>query len=254
MTVRREKTIEEILKVIPELRDGQLAWLGRLTEIFNSPMKCITSPSSDLVTEAIVDYFGNALMFHHCFSVESFSKDKFEYVLEQSFIANNKEAKRAPKGNPGHDITIENVGFSLKTQADKNIQHDVVHISKFMELGKGNWSDKPEDLNGLREQFLTHMESYERILTLRNLRAGHGWHYELVEIPKALLMEAVDGKMEMKTDSTQNPKPGYCRVFNQNNKLKFSLYFDGGTERKLQIKGLDKTLCKVHCEWIFNFA
>ena len=36
--------------------------------------------------------------------------------------------------------------------------------------------------------------------------------------------------------------------------VKFSLYFDGGTERKLQIKHLRKDLCKIHATWIFGSA
>jgi hypothetical protein len=34
--------------------------------------------------------------------------------------------------------------------------------------------------------------------------------------------------------------------------LLFSLYFDGGGERKLQIKSLKKGLCKVHATWQFD--
>ena len=33
--------------------------------------------------------------------------------------------------------------------------------------------------------------------------------------------------------------------------MKFALYFDGGTERKLQVKDLQKSLCIVHGEWDF---
>jgi type II restriction enzyme len=60
-------------------------------------------------------------------------------------------------------------------------------------------------------------------------------------------------------NSTQIPKPGYCRVYEEKEgglfgterKKKFELYFDGGGERKLQIKALDKSLCTIHAEWIF---
>ncbi|MGH8070867.1 MAG: hypothetical protein ACRERE_37675 [Candidatus Entotheonellia bacterium] len=39
-----------------------------------------------------------------------------------------------------------------------------------MELGKGTWTDQEEDFRGLREQFFRHLESYDRILSLRRLR------------------------------------------------------------------------------------
>jgi hypothetical protein len=127
-----------------------------------------------------------------------------------------------------------------------------------MELGKGDWSNKPEQLKGLRDQFLKHMKNYERIVSLRamsRIRVGKTyWHYELVEIPKALLEEAANGELKMQMDSRQNPKPGYCTVRDERGNLKFALYFDGGGERKLQIKDLKKSLCIVHAEWDFSPA
>ena len=83
-----------------------------------------------------------------------------------------------------------------------------VQLSKFMELGKGEWS-----LPRLRGLFFKHMESYERIFTLRALSDAESHKkYELVEIPKALLLGADRGEFEVMENSKQNPKPGYCRV------------------------------------------
>jgi hypothetical protein len=99
------------------------------------------------------------------------------------------------------------------------------------------------------------MQSYERIFTLRRLKdIDVKIRYELVEIPKALLLEATDCELEICTNSRQNPQPGYCHVKNATGQLKYSLYFDGGTERKLQIKHLRKDLCKMHATWTFGSA
>jgi hypothetical protein len=56
------------------------------------------------------------------------------------------------------------------------------------------------------------------------------WHYELVEV-KALLEEAAKGKLEMRQESAQNPKPGSCTVKDGKGNMKFALYFDGGHTR-----------------------
>ena len=120
-----------------------------------------------------------------------------------------------------------------------------------MELGKGVWGDNPNDLVGLRKQFLEHMKAYDRILTLRTLTKAPKWKYELVEIPKSLLIKAKDGELKMMTNSKQYPKPGYCYVRNEVGETIFDLYFDGGTERKLQIKNLNKSYCSVHATWEF---
>jgi type II restriction enzyme len=52
-------------------------------------------------------------------------------------------------------------------------------------------------------------------------------------------------------ESTQSPKPGCCDVKDADGKLKFQLYFDAGSERKLQVRHLRKDLCMVHAYWEF---
>ena len=66
-----------------------------------------------------------------------------------------------------------------------------------------------------------------------------------------ILKLANGGQLEMKLDSKQFPKPGYCYVRNEDGQIIFSLYFDGGGERKLQIKNLSKDACRVHAQWEF---
>ncbi|MDV2888178.1 hypothetical protein RYX45_23730, partial [Alkalihalophilus pseudofirmus] len=83
----------------------------------------------------------------------------------------------------------------------KAIKIDEIHISKFMELGKGNWGNNINDLKGLRDQFFKHMSSYDRIFTLRLISRAPRWHYELVEIPKDILMETRFGEFEMMFNS-----------------------------------------------------
>ena len=123
-----------------------------------------------------------------------------------------------------------------------------------MELGRGTWTDKAEDFIGLREQFFQHMRSYDRILSLRRLPGtrAYSWHYELVEIPKSLLLEARNGVLRIMHQSRQFPKPAYDDVPNPGGESKFQLYFDAGGERKLQIKGLKKACCLVHADSRFE--
>ena len=122
--------------------------------------------------------------------------------------------------------------MSLKTQADKSISEDMINISKFMELGKGEWS-----LPTLRGLFFKHMQSYERIFTLRALSDAESHKkYELVEIPKALLLGADRGKFEVKENSKQDPKPGYCRVIDKDGSIRFELYFVCQTVRRFRLE------------------
>jgi len=251
MADNRQERIADLVAKLPDLTDGQISWIANVVDVFNSPSE-FTVFASDIFDETTLENFGDALRIHHSFSVEAFTKDKFEYVLEKVLKISGVRASLAPRGNRGHDITIRGQSVSLKTQADRHIRSDQIWISKFMELGKGQWSDKPSELTGLRDMFLEHMDQYDRILTLRALQRGPEWVYELVEIPKVLLMKANEGELEMKIDSRQMPKPGYCYVRSPGGELIFQLYFDGGGERKLQVKKLLKSYCTVHGTWKFT--
>jgi type II restriction enzyme len=129
-----------------------------------------------------------------------------------------------------------------------------------MELGKGSWVVE-SDLVALRQRMFDHMGRYDRILTLRALAINQEWfearlrfQYELVEIPKELLFRSAKFIPTMITNSKQNPKPGICRVLDDRQEPVFELYFDGGTERKLQIRNLRKSDCVVHATWTFYQA
>lgn len=246
--------LKKIIARLSNASAGQLDVLDRILEQLQKPATFTRNEQSDLVNDCVLNGLGDVLRIHHCFSAEAFTKDRFEYALER--VANDcgMKASRAARGNPGHDLNFNGVPFSLKTQADRNIRPDRIHISKFMELGKGTWTDKEGDLVGLRDQFFAHMKNYDRILTLRRLPQTGFEFYELVEIPKPLLQEAATGKLEMHHASKQMPKPGYCTVLNAAGQIKFQLYFDGGTERKLQVRALNKSFCIVHATWKFPAA
>lgn len=245
--------------LLPKLRNltpNQLRIIDSIQHVFGLPNEFQRLDHSDIVSDEFLESFGDSLRIHHAMSTESFTKDKFEYAMDQIMRQLGRKSELSVRGNRGHDITIEGDRWSLKTQADRNIRVETLHVSKFMELGQGTWENEV-DLYGLKDQFIRHMESYERIFSLRQLSnsAKHVdpsvYRYELVEIPKPLLMRAIDRPCEMKHDSTQTPKPGTCSAYDQDTLL-FELYFDGGSERKLQIRKLNKAYCTVHATWTFS--
>jgi len=243
------KLATSILPGIETLTQSQIDWVSAVIRQFQLRSAFHRSPLSDLITADVLNMLGDALRIHHAFSRQPLSKDRFEFALEGSLNRAGIQAKLVDsRTNRGHDITIQGVPVSLKTQADAGIRADSLHISKFMELGKGPW-----DLPVLRDMFLQHMHSYERIFQFRCLLPGpEKYSYELVEIPKVLLVEGANAELVIQEKSAQTPKPGYGNVFDDSGKLKFALYFDGGTERKLQIKKIRKDLCIVHATWQFD--
>lgn len=243
------KLINSLRRALEALTPSQIDWVSAVVRQFQLPYEFHRNQSSDLITPGVLDMLGDALRIHHAFSRQPLSKDRFEFALERSLIRAGIQAELVGNWtNRGHDITIGGVPVSLKTQADASIRPNSLHISKFMELGRGAW-----ELPLLRDMFLDHMRSYERIFQFRCLLPGPTTYlYELVEIPKALLVESENAQLVIQTRSRQTPKPGYGNVFDAAGKLKFALYFDGGTERKLQIKKINKDLCIVHATWRFE--
>ena len=241
----------DLLEALDRLTPAQQQWIRAAILAFGMPRLFWRAPDSDMVTQTVLENLGDRLLSHHANSRQSLSKDRFEFALEEALNASDMPAELVKsRTNRGHDITIQNIPVSLKTEAAKNIKEGTIHVSKWMELGKGEWV-----LSRLRDSFLEHLQSYERIFTLRCLDTNPSRiRYELVEIPKSLLLEAKNCVLAPCKDSEQKPKPGYGYIKGTAGNLKFSLYFDGGTERKLQIKHLRKDLCKVHATWLFGSA
>lgn len=246
----QQRLTNEVIRAARTLDIGYLRLLAYIAVILRRKVE-ITADGESPFTEEFARYFGGILLVHHALSEEPLTKDKFEHAMLRVLGESGLDTQLAPKGNPGHDITVGGERWSLKTQADRNLKPDSLHISKFMELGRGKWTDE-SSLSGLRQHMFDHLKRYDRILSLRHRIDGANRHYELVEIPKRLLLEAKNGKLTLNNASKQNPKPGYCRVYDRQKKLKFQLYFDGGTERKLQIQHLQKRLCYVRASWQFK--
>lgn len=246
-----DKDKKALLEAFGRLTPAQQQWVEAVILAFGTSHDFWRAPHSDLITDAVLENLGDRLLSHHANSRQSLSKDRFEFALEAALNAANIPATLVEsRTNRGHDITIRGMPVSLKTEAARNIKEDMIHVSKWMELGKGEWV-----LSRLRGLFLEHIKSYERIFTLRCLSADPTrTRYELVEIPKSLLLEAENCVLRVCKGSKQKPKPGYGDVKDGAGNLRFSLYFDGGTERKLQIKHLRKDLCTVHATWAFGSA
>lgn len=246
---------ENIKDRLEKLSEGQLAMLNGIVDTFLQDIQAKRKDDSDVICLQFLDAFGDILKLHHSLSDDYLDKHRFEAAMERVYKVLGIDAHRPGRNNPGHDISVAGVPWSLKTQGDNGIKPDFLHISKFMELGKGKWETE-SDLQGLRDRFIQHMAAYERIFQLRYFKrqpdeeSPQSHFYELVEIPKSLLLEAEAFDCVMSHASKQNPKPGYCTV-SKNGTVSFRLYFDGGSERKLQIKDIRKSLCIVHATWEF---
>lgn len=248
MAVKKE--ILGLTNKLEALTDSQLDWVRAFIDQFQLAHEFTRDPTSDLVTDGVLQGLGDLLRIHHAMSRQALSKAPFEYAFEKALNrAGHHAVLNTNATNPGHDITVNGIAISLKTEAATGIKESTLHISKWMEMGKGDWDPPKIQL----PRFHAHLAGYSRIFSLRCLaRTGTRYWYELVEIPKTLMQEATQKAMRPAAKTRQQTTPHYCEVFDKLGQKKFALYFDAGTERKLQVKDLRKEFCKVHATWRFE--
>ncbi len=249
--------VERLVEAISRLSAWQRDYVARIVAGLNIPVQGEACPDSDIATPDFLEAMADVLRGHHVTSSRPLGKELFEHALAAVLVDLGHAAKLSPRGIPGADLEVDGFPWSLKTEGSQTIRRDQLHISKMMELGKGAWQTE-QDLGNLRNRMLDHLGGYDRIFSLRYLsgaksRRDQGEHeYELVEIPKTLLQRSAGQPCSMHSGSRQTPKPGVCRVVGDDGRLEFELYFDGGTERKLQIRKLRIDLCVVHARWKFS--
>jgi hypothetical protein len=240
------KQQQDILAALNALSPMQVARFETLLQAFTKPVNAKLLAPSPLVTQKVVDEMAVRLVAHHASTTQPMTKTIFEHALCDAMNAAGIKAALHKSGtNRGHDMTANEVAVSLKTEAATAIKPSSIHVSKWMELGQGAWH-----LPALLQHYLTHLNGYDQIFTLRCLSRAP-YEYELVEIPKALMLQGANAQLVQMTNSKQNPQPGYGYVKDAKGNPLFELYFDGGSERKLQIKKLLKSLCVVRATWTF---
>lgn len=226
--------------------------------IFEQPKKerRVVAAARDIVTDAFHARFARSLhLFHEEFGDAAFQSGACETAFVRAARVAGHRATLAPPGNPGWDVDLNHLLTSLKTQADKGIKEDQLHISKLMELGAADvaWGSDKDNLPGLRDAVLAAISGYDRTLVFRRLgmavTALHvEYHYELLEIPKAVLVRMRD----------------YLPVFGKNTKVQdsdsekdrsatltvpdaFTVSFGGG-ERKVTLD-VERHQCLHHADW-----
>lgn len=222
----------------------------------------IQSESSDalLGQESFHQYFSNVLLVHHATNDDKFKKKAFEFAFRGACAGLGLNARiTANPMNPGADVMVGSVRFSLKTEAGEAISPRKVVISKLMEA---RWireiSSHQTRGTQAATKVLHHLKQYDRILVLRafdvftqNVRTAA--RYELWEIPKALLL--LVGRLrddEFSQPTANNSFAASVKVIDAQTRVvrsAFSFRMDGSVE-KVTISSLAVTCCVHHVTWI----
>ena len=129
--------LDNLIQKLRSLSTTKRHLVSHLVDRLNVDTDSALTTPSEPFDHAFVSRFGEILQTHHALSNQPFTKDKFEWAMVEAFKGMGRKAEHGPPGLAGYDIEVDGHKWSLKTQADRSIKPDSLHISKFMEMGKG---------------------------------------------------------------------------------------------------------------------
>lgn len=242
-------TPEEIAEIAKKLTTEQLDILVEFARSLTRDVVHFINDESDIMTTPFVEEFSNRLRFYHATQAEKMNKKAFEFAfLEASKKAGRKSELIGDPTNPGIDIVVDGVGFSMKTEAAESIKPEEIHISKLMEARWIRDCENREDFaKEVREKVGGHLRRYQRILMLRAFDTLKGYKYDLVEIPRDLLLQVENLESN---DFQKRRESGSSRAdVTRSGNRAFTVRLDGSVE-KITITGLLMSLCDLHGSWV----
>lgn len=242
--------LQKLLKASEGLDSGQIDLLVEMANALKQVIESKINPDSDVLTAHFTSVFSNRLKLYHATHAEKFKKKTFEYAFQQASIAAGRVATINPDSTyPGSDIVVDGVSFSLKTEAAKSINKHRIKISKFMEA---RWirdcKSKRAFAKAIKTQIIPHLSNYERILVLRAFDTSDGRvKYDLIEVPKAILMQME--KLKEKDFSPRTKNGSTVAFVKKGKETVFKLRLDGSVE-KVTIEQLLVKRCIFHGSWL----
>ncbi len=240
---------EEIKSILPKLDDEKLDLLLQMARALGINVEQQINPDSDILASEFVEDFSNRLIIHHATHEENFKKKAFEYAF---CVASESAGRTAEivsnQTNPGADVIVDGVRFSLKTEAAKSIRSDKITISKLMEARWIRDCQNQDDFaRNATSRVVSHLGDYERILTLRAAKSGTtAVRYDLVEIPLSLLLRI--GDLNPSDFGPPTNSGGSSATVLVDGTAAFRVVLDGSVE-KITVSGLLTSLCTLHGSW-----
>ena len=239
----------DLQEALSKLRPSQLGLLVRMAAALGRPVDVWRDPNSDICNQQFAEAAGNFLALHHGTHDERLNKKGFEFLFKFASEATGRMAiLNKNTTDAAEDIRVDGVSFSLKTQADKAIKKSAIYIQKLMEA---RWirecKTRADFARQTQAKVADHLSRYGRIMVLRGFPASKGIiSYDLVEIPKALLMRV---KALRASDFSKRNSYGSSGAEVSDGKgVAFRILLDGSVE-KVRIFNLRVDRCRIHGAW-----
>jgi hypothetical protein len=244
----------DFASVLARLTPRRRALLLRMAEALTAPA-VIQRHDSDLVDDPFSETLANSLLLHHAIHEEPLNKESFEYVMKGCAEAGGHFAELNPgRGTGTWDIRVDDLRWSLKTEAARGISPRTVKIEKLMEA---RWirecTNPARCAAAVRAQIPAHMDGYDRILVLRAFRlAGGAMRYDLVEPPKELLLARLSA-VPPTAFTKEGAKESYgADIDDENGQRVFRILLDSSVE-KIRI-WFNLEHCRLHGSWTVQSA
>ena len=168
----------------------------------------------------------------------------FEVLAERAFhLSGSPDAHIAQTitNAPGHDIIVGNQRVSIKTETGRGTKPDRIAITKLCTTEREPW-----DADTLIERTTDHLSRYDRMLMLRAIWIEQMIHYQLVDIPLALL--SLIWRAELVPVGRRQGRVSLGGDVSIDDEVVFHVHFDG-SDGKCQIRNLLVSRCGVLGEW-----
>jgi Type II site-specific deoxyribonuclease len=208
---------------------------------------------TDIITPELALALGADIGQYEAFAGGRLTKQVFENVFGRALQrAGHKVTRPKSQTNPGHDLTIDGVKWSLKTEGSKQLRPGMIYISKFMEsAGVRNFKSTKDALARV-ERIHEHLARYERIVVLRSWseeheELGETTRYELIEIPKTLFADGFAGLRAKDFSPLTATKTTRAPLTIDGEEIA-RLHFDGSDE-KVTFSRISTKHCLRHATW-----
>ena len=242
--------IDPLFEIVRRLHPVQVDLVLEMARAMLRQVEEEYDSKSDIATEDFRVNFRNRLLVHHAANEAKLTKKAFEYAFRAASAAAGRTAViTASQTNPGADVMVDGIAFSLKTEAAASIRTDRITISK---LSEGRWIQQCRNLEELAQATIvripTHLQQYDRILVLRaRSLSAVKVQYEVVEISRNVLLHIQT--LTTADFSHRTAQGGSSARVKIDGQEAFTLRLDG-SDGKVTIAGLRMSLCTLHCRWI----
>jgi len=166
----------------------------------------------------------------------------FERLVKEAFTRSSipfTEVRATERNAPKADIIVGGIRLSLKTETGEGTKENKITITKLRTTEKGPW-----EAESLINHALSHLSRYDYILMLRAIweKDKPVIHYQLVEIPIALLKKIEEAKLT-KVERRKEKQSLAADIYDKDKKV-FRVSFDA-TDGKCTIRNLQISECQV---------